>query len=721
MKAGRAGVSVGLCTISLVNSAMIDRIRKRGGRLEAFDQRKITDAISKAFAEVRGAVDEAVPKGLSDQVVAKLNERFANKTPSVEEIQDIVEDTLVRNDYGDVAKAYILYRNRHAVMRDYKRFFGVVDDLKLGVNATKVLQKRYLRRDSKGDVIETPSQMFRRVAHAIASVDGRYGKEFDATSVEERFYAMMANLEFLPNTPTLMNAGTELGQLSACFVIPIEDSLDSIFEAVKATAIIHQSGGGTGFSFSRLRSRGDIVKTTGGAASGPVSFMKIFDATTEEIKQGGRRRGANMAVLSVYHPDIIDFVSVKSRLNILTNFNLSVAVDDAFMRAVESDREIGLVNPRNGKVVKAVSARELFSLIVTKAWECGDPGLIFIDEINRHNPTPKLGKIESTNPCGEQPLLPYESCNLGSINLTKMVVGGAMDWEKLERTVKDAVHFLDNVIDANKYPLKEVEKTTKANRKIGLGVMGFSEALIKLGIRYDSQRALAVARKIMKSVEDVSHKESAELARERGSFPNFKGSMWDKKGYGPMRNATTTTIAPTGSISVIAGCSSGIEPLFAVSFIRDVMEGTRLLEVNPQFEEIAKKRGFYSTELMTKVAQTGSVQGIAEIPADVRRLLATALDIPPEWHVRIQAAFQEFTDNAVSKTINIPNEASAEAVRESYLLAWKLKCKGITVYRYGSKAQQVLYVGSLERGREDKHVVADSEYAGGCVGMVCPS
>ncbi len=700
---------------------MVDEVRKRNGRLEPFNQPKITAAISKAFLEVLGEPAKSASQELSNQVVATLNEKFGESPPSVEEIQDVVEDTLIRNDYGDVAKAYILYRNRHAVARDYKRFIGVVDDLKLGVNAIKVLQRRYLRRDAKGQVIETPSQMFRRVAHAVASVDEQYDKASDTAAVEERFYTMMANLEFLPNTPTLMNAGTELGQLSACFVIPIEDSLESIFDAVKATAIIHQSGGGTGFSFSRLRPQGDIVKTTGGDASGPVSFMKIFDATTQEIRQGGKRRGANMAVLSVHHPDIFDFITIKSRTNLLTNFNLSVAVDDSFMRAVESGKEVDFINPRNKKRTGRASAKELFSLIVTKAWESGDPGLIFIDEINRRNPTPMQGRIESTNPCGEVPLLPYESCNLGSINLSKMVADGRVDWRKLKATVGDAVHFLDNIIDANKYPLKQIERVTKGNRKIGLGVMGFAEALVKLGIRYDSEESLAMARKIMKFVQRTSHEASAELAKKRGSFPNFEESVW-KRGYGGMRNATTTTIAPTGSISIIAGCSSGIEPLFAVSFVRDVMEGTRLLEVNPLFDEVARKRGFHSTKLVMDVAQTGSVQKIRGIPDDVRNLFVTALDISPEWHVRIQAAFQEYTDNAVSKTINIPHDASPEEVRKSFVLAWKLKCKGITVYRYGSKPQQVLYIGSLEKGRQgDGHVVADSEYSGGCAGIVCPT
>jgi ribonucleoside-diphosphate reductase alpha chain len=701
---------------------MVEEVRKRDGRLEAFDQQKITAAISKAFEAVLGRPDRSISRKLSDQVVATLDERSGRGVPSVEEIQDVVEDTLIKNDYGRVAKAYILYRDRHATARDYKSFMGVADDLKLGVNAIKVLQRRYLRRDSNGRVIETPNQLFRRVARAIASVDGRYGKTRQETAdLEEDFYSMMAGLEFLPNTPTLMNAGTKLGQLSACFVIPVEDSLESIFDAVKATAIIHKSGGGTGFSFSSVRPRGDVVGSTGGVASGPVSFMKIFDATTEEIKQGGKRRGANMGVLSVHHPDIVDFVTVKSRTNLLTNFNLSVAADDPFMRAVEGGKEIELVDPHGNRPTGRISARELFSLIVTNAWESGDPGLVFIDEINRHNPTPRLGRIESTNPCGEVPLLPYESCNLGSINISLMIVDGRMDWKKLEERIRTAVHFLDNIIDANRFPLREVEKISKGNRKIGLGVMGFAEALIRLRIRYDSEEALAFARKLMGFIDDVSHKASADLARTRGSFQNFKGSVWEKRGLQRMRNATTTTIAPTGSISIIAGCSSGIEPLFGVSFVREVMEGTRLLEVNPLFEEIARRRGFYSTELMMKIAITGSVEGIEEVPADVRRLFVTALDISPEWHVRIQAAFQECTDNAVSKTINIPHDTSPEAVRRAFVLAWKLKCKGVTVYRYGSKDQQVLYVGSLEKGEGDRHMVADSEYAGGCVGVVCPS
>jgi ribonucleoside-diphosphate reductase alpha chain len=516
-----------------------------------------------------------------------------------------------------------------------------------------------------------------------------------------------------------MNAGTELGQLSACFVLPVPDSIEGIFDAIKYTAIIHKTGGGTGFSFSRLRPRGDVVKTTGGVASGPLTFMKVFDVATDVIKQGGRRRGANMGILRVDHPDILDFITAKSKEGVLSNFNISVAVTDDFMKKVENNQEYELINPRTKKVVKKLNAKDVFDLIVTYAWKTGDPGLVFIDEINRHNPTPKLGDIESTNPCGEQPLLPYESCNLGSINLSKFVKGKKIDWNKLRKTIRSSVHFLDNVIDVNKYLIEETEKITKANRKIGLGVMGFAELLIKLGIPYDSEKALKTAERIMKFIQKESHKMSQELGKARGSFPNFKDSIWKKK-YRYMRNATVTTIAPTGSISIICGTTSGIEPLFAVSFVREVMEGMRLLEVNPLFEEIARKRKFFSTELLMKIAKTGSVKDVEEVPEDVRRIFVTALDISPEWHVRMQATFQKYTDNAVSKTINLRHDATPDDVRKAYLLAWKLKCKGITVYRYGSKPEQVLYIGLLEKEVGDKHVVADSEFSGGCAGVVCP-
>ncbi|MEM2700096.1 MAG: vitamin B12-dependent ribonucleotide reductase [Candidatus Bathyarchaeia archaeon] len=701
----------------------VSLIRKRDGRIVEFDPTKITNAIHKAIMAVKGEDGELAAK-LSAQVVAIIEEEFKDKIPSVEDVQNIVERVLIKNGYDAVAKAYILYRQKRAELREQKRLLGVTDDLKLSLNAISVLERRYLLKDESGRVIETPSQMFRRVAKAIARIDALYDKSANIEAVEEEFYRVMASLEFLPNSPTLMNAGTDIGQLSACFVLPVGDSIEEIFDALKYMALIHKSGGGTGFSFSRLRPRGDVVKSTMGVASGPVSFMKIFDVATEVIKQGGRRRGANMGVLRVDHPDIIEFITAKEKEGVLSNFNISVGVTDEFMEAVEKDEYYSLVNPRNGAVVKRLKARAIFDLIATAAWKTGDPGLIFLDEINRKNPTPHVGVIESTNPCGEVPLLPYESCNLGSINLSRMVRDGEIDWDKLRRTVRIAVHFLDNVIDANKYPMPQIEKATKANRKIGLGVMGFAEMLIKLGIPYNSDEAIATAEKVMSFISEEARKKSVELGEERGSFPNFPGSIWERMGYGAMRNATVTSIAPTGTISIIAGTSSGIEPLFAVAFVRNVM-GTQLFEVNSVFEQIAKERGFYSTELISKIARTGSVQGLSEVPPDVKRIFVTALEIAPEWHVRMQAAFQKYTDNAVSKTVNLPHEATIDDVRRIFMMAWKLKCKGITVYRYGSKAEQVLVVGgvqtpSLSTTTTPPYIQASAEFAGECPTGVCP-
>ena len=693
----------------------VSNVTKRDGRVVDFDENKIAAAILKALKAVKRG-DGTLAKQLSEEVVRLLNERFEDKIPSVENIQDLAEEALIRNGYADVAKAYILYRQKRTEIREYKKFFGVVDDLKLGVNAIQVLKNRYLMKDEEGKVVETPKQMFRRVAKAVAKADIIYDKNAGVEGTEETFYQVMADSEFLPNSPTLMNAGTKLGQLSACFVLPVEDSIEGIFTTLKHMAIIHQSGGGTGFSFSQLRSAGDIVGSTKGVASGPVSFMTIYDAATNVIKQGGRRRGANMAILDVTHPDILRFIEAKSREGILTNFNISVAATDEFMDAVEKDAEYDLVNPRNGKAESRLRARHVFDLMCSNAWRTGDPGIVFIDEINRHNPIPHVGKIRSTNPCGEQPLLPFESCNLGSINLAKMVKDKNVDWTKLRKVVRVAVHFLDNVIDVNKYPVPEIGELTRANRKIGLGIMGFADMLIMLGVPYDSEEALAHAEKVMKFISDEAMRKSVEVGEKRGAFPNFKGSIWEKKGYKTIRNATVTTVAPTGTISIIAGCSGGIEPIFAVSFVRNVMEGTRLLEIQPTFEELAKERGFYSRDLMLEIAKKGSIQSIEGVPEDVQRIFVTSLDIDPEWHVMMQSAFQKHVDNAVSKTVNLPPDATVEDVRRVYLLAYKLKCKGITVYRYGSKKEQVLYVGPLlakELVTED-HVSADSEYAGGC-------
>lgn len=570
----------------------------------------------------------------------------------------------------------------------------IKSSLNLTSNALKVLERRYLQKDAEGKVIETPEEMFRRVAKAIAEADLKYEQSADIDKLEEEFYTLMTNLEFLPNSPTLMNAGTDIGQLSACFVLPVEDSIEKIFDSVKFTAMIHKTGGGTGFSFSRLRPKRDSVKTTGGVASGPVSFMKVFDAATEEIKQGGRRRGANMGMLRIDHPDIIEFITCKKDGKILQNFNISVSVTDKFMEAVKRNDQFSLINPRNNEETEKLDARNVFDLIVENSWQHGDPGMVFIDRVNRSNPTPKLGEIESTNPCGEQPLLPFESCNLGSINLSKFVSDGAIEYERLKRVIRLSVHFLDNVIDVNKYPIPQIDETTKKNRKIGLGIMGFADMLIKLGIKYDSQDALSVAEEIMEFIDKEAKSASEELATKRGTFPSFESSVYDRPNGRKLRNATVTTIAPTGTLSLIANCSSGIEPLFAVAYVRRVLEGEMLVEVNPVFKDMAKGDGYYTEELMKRIAKTGSIRDMEEIPEDVQQLFVTAHDISPGWHIRMQGAFQNHVDNAVSKTVNFPHDAEKEDVKEAYLLAYELGCKGVTVYRDRSRDVQVLTKGT---------------------------
>lgn len=609
-------------------------------------------------------------------------------------------------------------------------------------NALKVLEKRYLKRDKNGNCIETPQDMFRRVADTIASGDLEFGKTSkDVQNLSDKFYNAITHRYFMPNSPTLMNAGRDLGQLAACFVLPIDDSLESIFETIKNTALIHQSGGGTGFSFSRLRPKNSVVRSTMGVSSGPVSFMEVFNAATEAVKQGGTRRGANMGILRVDHPDIIEFINCKSDNNKLNNFNISVAITDKFMEAYLNGKDYDLINPQNNEIVGRMDAGAVFDLIIDSAWKNGEPGIVFIDKMNKDNPTPQIGKIESTNPCGEVPLLPYEACNLGSINLGLMVKEQdgefVVDWDLLENTVRTAMRFLDNVIVVNNYPLPQISEMVQNNRKIGLGVMGWADMLMQMGIAYNSEEGTSLATDVMSFIDYVSKTESVELAKERGCFNNFKGSvyedsnyfskkfagktsqkvndkMWaqldkDVQKYG-LRNATTTCIAPTGTISMIAGASGGIEPMFGLVYSRLIMDGTELLEVNPVFEKYMKTHGLYTEDLMNKIAKCGSVAHIEELPDEVKRIFVTAHDISPYWHVKMQAAFQQFTDNAVSKTVNFIESATREDIKKTYILAYKNNLKGITVYRNNSRQFQPMNLEKAKKTIEIKPIEPPEDY-----------
>jgi len=578
-------------------------------------------------------------------------------------------------------------------------------------NSRTVLERRYLKKDPSGKVCESPEQMFRRVAAHIAQAEKKYDERADIKKIEEQFYKLMTEFRFLPNSPTLMNAGRSLGQLAACFVLPVEDSIDGIFETVKNAATIHKSGGGTGFSFSRIRPKNSKVGSTGGVASGPVSFMQIFNTATEQVKQGGTRRGANMAILRVDHPDIMEFINCKNDKQALTNFNISVGVTDKFMAAVSKSAEYDLIDPRTNESSGKLNAAAVYEELISQAWTTGDPGIVFLDEINRHNTTPGIGEMESTNPCGEQPLLPMEACNLGSINLAAFVTSNqgvpAIDFNKLKETIHLSVRFLDNTIDMSKYPIQEIEQMVHGNRKIGLGIMGFADTLFRLNLPYDSDEAIDLAEVVMSFVQKESHAASCSLAAERGVFPNFDQSVFKDKET-PMRNATTTTIAPTGTLSIIAGCSSGIEPVFALSYVRTVMDNDKLLEVNPVFEKSAKAKGFYNKELMENIAEKGTAKGISQIPIDLRKVFVTAHDIKPSDHIKMQAAFQRHTDNAVSKTVNLPRNAKKEDVKFIYDAAYTLKCKGVTIYRDGSKDNQVLSIS----GNADKENGKDFLHAG---------
>ncbi len=671
------------------------QIQKRNGNLESFDRVKISNAIYKAAVAV-GGKDRTRADELSRQVEHVVEKKFGERIPTVEEVQDIVETVLIDQGHGKTAKAYILYRQKHKEVRDARiAMLGKPTSLKLSLNSLAVLKGRYLLKDPEGNIIETPEELFHRIAENISLADGRYGG--DPQDTEKIFYEEMTSKRFMPCSPTLMNAGAPLQQLSACFVLPVGDSIKEIFDAVKATAIIHQTGGGTGFNFSKLRPKNDIVISTKGIASGPLSFIRVFDTTTDTINQGGKRRGANMGILRIDHPDIMEFIVAKEKTNALNNFNISVALTDKFMQAVKNNEEYELISPRTNKTVQKLNARKVFDLIVLMAWKNGEPGIIFIDEINRYNPTPEIGAIESTNPCGEQPLLPYESCNLGSINLAEFVKSDTqeIDWDSLKEICKISVHFMDNVIDMNNLPLAQIEKMTKANRKIGIGVMGWADLLYQLRIPYNSEEAIQLAEKTMKFIDEEIKKASEDLAAQRGAFPNIRKSIY--KNQKPIRNAARTTIAPTGTISMIADCSSGIEPLFSIAYMKRVMGGKELVYVNEHFKQILRDEEIYSDKLIQKVMNKASIQDIKEIPEHIRKVCMTAFDVTPEWHVKMQAAFQKYTDNAVSKTVNFPNTATPAEVEKVYMMAYETGCKGVTVYRDGSREGQILNVEARKK------------------------
>lgn len=675
---------------------MVEKVEKRDGEIVDFDRQRITRAINAAFKESgEGSLDDA--EELTNKAVDLLERNFKDEIPGIETIQDIVVDLLIEDNYKETAKAYILYRDRRRILRETKskEIESHIKLKNLSLNAIRVLARRYLLRDEEGRIIETPDGLFRRVSKAVAEVDLQHDKtQEEVKQLENSFYDLMTQQIFMPNSPTLFNAGAGNNlTLSACFVLPVEDDLGKIFETLKHMALVQKAGGGTGFAFSDIRPRGDIVQSTGGEASGPVSFMKVYDRATEAIKQGGKRRGANMGILRVDHPDIKEFIRAKREKGELTNFNISVGATDAFMEAVKKDKKYSLVNPRNGKVEEEISARDVFEFITAMAWDTGDPGMIWLDKINEDNPIIHLGRIKGTNPCGELPLLPYESCNLGHINLEKFVREGEIQWDRLEEIVALGVHFLDNVITLNPYPIPEIEEGTKKTRKIGLGVMGFANLLFQLRIPYDSDDALEIGEKIMSFIQEKATEKSKDLAEKRGVFPAWEGSIYDDEGL-RLRNSTRTVIAPTGTTSMIADTSPSIEPIFAIVYQKtEILGGETLERANPYFEEVLKEEGLYSDEILSKVRKTGSLQDVEKIPDKIKRVFKTALEIEPEWHIKMQAAFQRHTRNSVSKTINMPENATIKDVSDAYMLAYDLGCKGITIFRYGSKEKQVWEIG----------------------------
>ncbi|KZS56675.1 ribonucleoside-diphosphate reductase [Mycobacterium kansasii] len=683
------------------------QVRRRDATLVPFDIARIEAAVSRAAREV-AYDDPDMPATIARAVADTLGPRIA----SVERVGDFVEARLGEAGLDDVARAYIIYRQRRAELRAGKALLGVRDELKLSLAAVTVLRERYLLRDARGRPTESTGEMMDRTAHCVAAAEDEY-RTGSSAQWAERFATLLRNLEFLPNSPTLMNAGTDLGLLAGCFVLPVEDSLRSIFATLGQAAEVQRAGGGTGYAFSRVRPAGDRVASTGGTASGPVSFLRLYDTAASVVSMGGRRRGACMAVLDASHPDICDFITAKAESpSHLTHFNLSVGVDDAFLRGVERGGAHRLVNPRTGKTVARMPAAELFDAICQAAHACGDPGLVFLDTINRANPVPARGRIEATNPCGEVPLLPYESCNLGSINLARMITNGHLDWDRLGAVTEVAVRFLDDVIDVSRYPFPELAEAARASRKIGLGIMGLAELLATLGIPYDSDEGVRLAGQVMRRVQRHAHLASRRLGEDRGTFPAFADSRLARSG--PRRNAQVTSVAPTGTISLIAGTTAGIEPMFAIAFTRAIV-GRHLLEVNPCFDRLARDQGFYRDELVAEIAQRGGVRGYPRLPAEVRAAFPTAAEIAPQWHLRMQAAVQRHVDAAVSKTVNLPAAATVDDVRAVYLSAWRAKVKGITVYRYGSRERQVLSYAAPE----PVLARADTEFSGGCAGRSC--
>lgn len=707
----------------MTKSELKMEVRKRDGRVVPFDEAKIVVALTKAAAAT-GEYEEDEAKRLA-AIVAEIVTRTKKKViPSVEEVQDIVEQVLMAASHFATAKAYILYRAEHSQVRRLERIIGVSDDLGLSVNQLKVLENRYLMKNEEGRVIETPAQLFRRVAKTLAGAEKEYGKDKKKIKeIEDSFYEVMTQLEFLPAGRTLNNAGTPQNQLANCFVLPIEDSMEGIFDSVKWMALVHQRGGGTGFNFSRLRPSGDVVtKSSGGFATGPVSFMKIFDVATRQVMQGGKKRGANMGILNVEHPDIMEFINCKGEKGEIENFNISVGVTDVFMRAVEKDKDWVFRNPRNGEPVQTIKARTLMNQLVSMAWRTGDPGLIFLDPINRNNPLIDVyGRIDATNPCGEQPLHPFDACNLGSINLASFVNEGKIDWERLKYVVRTGVRMLDNVIDVCNYPLPQITKTVKENRRIGLGVMGWADMLYQMRISYDSDAGVKLAQSIAKFIFEESWQMSEELAREKGVFPRWKKSSFAtgkaracKNGKSrKVRNVAITTIAPTGSISMLADASSGIEPVFALAYVKNVVEESGLTYMNRYFREELEAASWADGDpehtvrdrMVREISSSGSLTEVSGIPEAVKQVYRTAHDITPEWHVKMQAAWQKWTDNAVSKTINFSHVATIDDVWEAYMSAWKMGCKGITIYRDGSKDYQILSVGTDQRKTNGQPII----------------